>query len=71
VERSKVYCVEEGGSLFLNVGCMSVLNPKQVCGKKLPPFWLTICIVWFVYSVCDSWIVLNSNPNGNQPWHFK
>jgi hypothetical protein len=67
MERSKVYYAEDGGGLFLNVGCMSVLSPKQVCDRKLPPFWLTICIVWFIYCVCDSWTVLKSNMNGNQP----
>jgi hypothetical protein len=28
MERSKIYYVEEGGGLFLNVGCMNVVNPK-------------------------------------------
>ncbi len=38
MERSKVYYAKDGGRLFLNVGCMSVLSPKQVCDRKLPPF---------------------------------
>jgi hypothetical protein len=29
VERSKIKYMEEGGDLFLNVGCTNVVNPKK------------------------------------------
>jgi len=38
--------MEEGGDLFLNLGCVSVMSPKQIHDIKLIPFALTTCNIF-------------------------
>jgi len=50
--RSRIHYKEEGGDFLPNLGCMNVMNSRQIHDSKLASFSLITSIVKLVYVTC-------------------